>query len=78
MNGDPIAYSARSDLEGFSAEATTQRPAKFKEYELGQRRSDGEDKVRIFVHFAGGDTDETLLIRVGGRWYVADPIHIIR
>jgi hypothetical protein len=77
-NGDAIAYQAKCDYESFTAEAKKQGHRKFAEYKLGEQRSEGENKVRIWLHFVSGDNDETMLIRVAGRWYVADPIHIIR
>ena len=76
-NGDPIAYRAKADYDSFAAEATG-RAEKFGEYRLGMRREEEKGRVRIFVHFEGGDNDETLLVLEDGRWYVADPIHIIR
>lgn len=76
--GDPIAYRAKADYDAFAQEAEGQPAAKFAAYDLGKRRDLGPDCVRLFVHFKGGDNDETLLVRVGGIWYVADPIHIIR
>jgi hypothetical protein len=76
--GDPIAYQAKCDFASFANEAKAAGHAKFAQYKLGEQKPDGENKVRILLHFAGGDNDETMLIRVGGRWYVADPIHIIR
>lgn len=77
-SGDPVAYRAKADFRSFAAEAKALSREKFANYELGRRREDGKDRVRIFVHFTGGDNDETMLVREDGRWYVADPIHIIR
>jgi hypothetical protein len=77
-SGDPVAYRAKADFRSFAAEAKAQSREKFENYELGRRREEGKDRVRIFVHFTGGDNDETMLVREDGRWYVADPIHIIR
>ena len=76
--GDPIAYRAKADYDSFAAEAAGQPAEKFGAYRLGKRREEAKGRVRIFVHFDGGDNDETLLVREDGRWYVADPIHIIR
>jgi hypothetical protein len=76
--GDPIAYQAKADFNSFETEAKSQAHQKFAKYKLGEQRTDGNDKYRIWIHFDGGDNDEALLVRVKGRWYVADPIHIIR
>jgi len=76
--GDPIAYRAKADYDSFAQEAAAQPAAKFAAYDVGKRRIEHKDCVRIFVHFKGGDSDETMLVREGGIWYVADPIHIIR
>ena len=76
--GDPIAYLAPVDREAFATEVAARPPAKFAAYRIGKRRSDGPNRVRLFVHFTNGDNDETLLLREGDRWYVADPVHIIR
>jgi hypothetical protein len=76
--GDPIAYRAKVDYDTFAAEAAGQPAGKFGAYRLGKRREEARGRVRIWVHFECGDNDETLLVREGGRWYVADPIHIIR
>jgi hypothetical protein len=75
--GDAIA-GVKVDYDSFAKEAKAQPPEKFGTYKLGKRRQEKEDRVRIFLHFKDGDTDETLLVREGKRWYVADPIHIIR
>ena len=51
---------------------------KFKDYKLGQSRWESPDCFRIWVTFGGSDNDETQIVRENGKWYVADPIHIIR
>ena len=76
--GDPIAYGAKADYASFLTEVESRPAAKFGAFKFGKQRSEGKDKRRIFVHFEDGDTDETLLVKVGDHWYVADPIHIIR
>jgi hypothetical protein len=76
--GDPIAYGAKADYDSFLAEVKSQPAAKFGAFKLGKQRTVSKAEVRIFVHFEGGDNDETLIVKVGDRWYVADPIHIIR
>lgn len=77
LEGDPIAYGAKVDRETFSNEFEAQSAGKFGDYKVGKQREEG-NRVRIFIHFKGGDNDETLLVQEEGRWYVADPIHIIR
>jgi len=77
-DGDPIANRTHVDQESFHAEVRTQPPEKFGAYVFGKRSVENENRVRIFVHFKSGDNDETLIVREGGRWYVADPVHIIR
>ena len=76
--GDPIAYRAAADYASFVSEVERQSPGKFGAYELGAVRPGGCGRRRVWVHFSGGDNDEVLMIREGGRWYVGDPIHIIR
>ena len=76
--GDPIAYSAKADYDSFLAEVKSRPAAKFGAFKFGKQRTVGKAEVRIFVHFKDGDTDETLIVKVGEQWYVADPIHIIR
>lgn len=76
--GDPITDRAKADFDSFAAEVKARPADKFAKYELGERREEGAGRVRIVVRLADGDTDETLLVREGGWWYVADPIHIIR
>jgi quercetin dioxygenase-like cupin family protein len=77
-DGDPISNRAKADYASFQAEAEAQPSGKFGAYELGKRSEEGANRVRIFVHFKSGDNDEALLIREGNRWYVGDPVHIIR
>jgi hypothetical protein len=45
---------------------------------MGGYRWENASRFRIVVVLDGWDTDEVLLVREDGRWYVADPIHIIR
>ena len=78
--GDPIAR-AKLDYDSFATEVAESSPVKFTSYQLGERREEWAGRVRIWLHFGragAGDSDETLLLQEGGRWYVADPIHIIR
>jgi quercetin dioxygenase-like cupin family protein len=77
-DGDPFVKGKGLDYDSFMAEVSRQPPEKFAAYEFGERRMESKDRVRLFVHFKGGDNDETLLVREGERWYVADPIHIVR
>jgi hypothetical protein len=51
---------------------------KFARYAMGGYRWENASRFRIVVVLDGWDTDEVLLVREDGRWYVADPIHIIR
>jgi hypothetical protein len=76
--GDPICYRVKVDYENFVKESSSHPGAKFAAYRLGKVRLEGDGRFRIWVHFNGGDNDEALLLREGGWWYVADPIHIIR
>jgi len=77
-NGDPIAYRAKADYDSFLAEVKGRPAAKFGAFKLGKQRTVSKTEVRIVVHFEDGDNDETLIVKDGDRWYVADPIHIIR
>lgn len=77
-NGDPIAYRAKADYDSFLAEVKGCPASKFGAFKFGKQRTVSKTEVRIFVHFEGGDNDETLIVKDGDRWYVADPIHIIR
>jgi hypothetical protein len=56
---------------------------KFKNYKTGATRWEGPNRFRVWVTFqekgtGSVDNDEVLLVRENGKWYVADPIHIIR
>jgi hypothetical protein len=75
-HGEPIANRTPVDYQTFVTEAG-QSLGKFSDYRMGDRRTERNGVVRIWVSF-GGDNDETMLVRRNGRWYVADPIHIIR
>jgi hypothetical protein len=77
-NGDPIAYKAKADYDSFLAEVKKRPATKFGAFKFGKKRAEGKDTWRIFVHFDDGDNDETLIVKVGDQWFVADPIHIIR
>lgn len=77
-NGDPIAHDAKADYDSFLAEVKKRPADKFGAFKIGKQRTVSMTQVRIFVHFDDGDTDESLIVKVGERWYVADPIHIIR
>lgn len=66
------------DYKTFVDEVNGRPAAKFGAFKFGKKRADGKDTWRIWVHFDDGDNDETLIVKVGDRWYVADPIHIIR
>jgi len=85
--GDPIAYRARLDYKAFLGElsphvdddtAPSGGLRKFMGYELGDRRWESPDRFRVLVTFQGWDNDEVLIVQENGKWYVADPIHIIR
>src|SRR5262245_12852145 len=78
QKGDPIAYGAKADYDSFLAEVKSRPAAKFGAFKFGKQRTVGKTEVRIVVHFEDGDTDEAHIVKVGDRWYVADPIHIIR
>jgi hypothetical protein len=75
-NGDPIAYHAPLDFESFAKEITS--PAKFKNYKLGESRWETSSTFRQLINVDGWDNDETMIVCEEGKWYVADPIHIIR
>lgn len=84
-NGDPIAYRAKLDFESFIWELrggileTGRDPdPKFFQYQFGESRWESENCFRIWIHFAGGDNDEAMILRESDTWYVADPVHIIR
>ena len=77
-NGDPIAYNAALDWSSFKKELSSETRGKFGDYHLGELRWESPKRLRVFVHFAGGDNDETVLVCENGQWFVADPIHIIR
>jgi len=86
-HGDPIAYRASLNYKSFLKElaphvedGTTPSGSlrKFTGYALGRRRWESPERFRVFVTFQGGDRDEVLIVRENDRWYVADPIHIIR
>ena len=77
-NGDPVAYNANLDWESFKKELASVSRSKFGDYHLGKLRWESLNRLRVFVHFAGGDNDETVLVCENGQWFVADPIHIIR
>jgi hypothetical protein len=92
QHGDPIAYRSPLDFDSFTREfadvcatpfgggpdATPGNGQnKFRHYTLGSRRWESPDRFRVTIDF-GGDIDEALLVREAGRWYVADPVHIIR
>ncbi len=76
-NGDPIAYDSPVDWKSFLNELPVNRK-KFGQYHLGKIRWESPHCFRIFVHFSGGDNDEVMMVRKDGKWFVADPIHIIR
>ncbi len=77
--GDPIAYHAKLDFQAFQSELPDpETRGKFARYEIKNTRSESDVRVRIFVTLDGWDNDETLIVKENGRWYVADPIHIIR
>ena len=76
--GDPIASGTQVDYDSFLTEVQGRPATKFGAYSLGQQRIVSDAEVRITVHFEDGDNDETLIVKVGNQWYVADPIHIIR
>lgn len=84
-NGDPIANRAPLDFASFRREVEAMRNdiadeipfPKFSGYRTSTQRRPAPDLVRITIHM-GGDNDETMIVRENGRWYVADPLHIIR
>lgn len=76
--GDPTASGTKFDYDSFLAEVQKRPVTKFGAFKFGKRRNVSETEVRIFVHFEDGDNDETLLVKEDGRWFVADPVHIIR
>ncbi len=76
--GDPIAYNTPLDYESFVAEAEKVDPQKFAGYRIGASRWQGEHLYRVMVTLDGWDNDEVMIVKQEGRWYVADPIHIIR
>jgi hypothetical protein len=83
-NGDPIAYQTPLDLASFRRElegigySDGEFPfPKFANYRVGKQRQQTKDIFRIFIHM-GGDNDEAMIVREQGRWYIADPVHIIR
>jgi hypothetical protein len=79
--GDPIAANARADLAALADEiaaALAASPGKFTHWRLGDSRCQDETTFRIWLHFDSGDNDEAIIILEEGRWFVADPIHIIR
>lgn len=76
--GDPICYRVKVNYDNFVRESSGRPGAKFAAYRLGKMRREADGRIRIWVHFNGGDNDEALILREGGWWYVADPIHIIR
>ncbi len=82
--GDPIAYHAKLDREAFGRELGVAPGdiggvpnAKFARYEMGTQRWETMHLLRVWIDF-GGDRDEAMIVHEAGRWYVADPIHIIR
>lgn len=83
-NGDPIAYrtpldfaSFRRELEGVGYSDGEIPFPKFANYRVGKQRWETMKIFRIFIHM-GGDNDEVMIVHEQGRWYIADPIHIIR
>jgi hypothetical protein len=85
--GDPIAYRAPLDYKSFLRELAphmeddTAPPKtlwKFLDYRLGKHRWETPLRFRIMVVFQRWDRDEVLIVREKKRWYVADPIHMIR
>jgi hypothetical protein len=76
--GDPICYRVKVDYDNFLKEVSGRPGAKFAAYRFGKVRQEADGRIRVWVHFNCGDNDEALIVREGGWWYVADPIHIIR
>ena len=78
-DGDPIAYNADLDFDSFCMEIDRiSASEKFQVHRIGATRVESSERVRIKVVFQESDRDESLLIREEGRWFLADPIHLIR
>jgi hypothetical protein len=86
-HGDPIAYRAPLGYAAFLKELSPHGEdgaslpdtlQKFIGYELGARRWESPSRLRVLVTFQGWDRDEVLIVREDSKWYIADPIHIIR
>ena len=86
-HGDPIAYNTPLNYKSFLGELSLHVSddtsadgglRKFMGYKLGDHRWESPDRFRVLVTFQGWDRDEVLIVREDGKWYVADPIHIIR
>jgi hypothetical protein len=75
--GDPIVKVPVRSTD-FQAEVAKQPAEKFAAYRFGTSRWESETRFRVWVHFESGDNDEALLVKQGPRWFVADPVHIIR
>jgi hypothetical protein len=86
-HGDPIAYRAPLGYAAFLKELSPHGKddasppdtlQKFTGYELGARRWESPIRLRVLVTFQGWDRDDVLIVREDSKWYIADPIHIIR
>ncbi len=81
--GDPIGHRYPLTEETLAENMRTrvdasQGLAKFWLYRFGASRWESPTRFRLWLHFASGDNDETMIVLENGRWYIADPIHIIR
>lgn len=84
--GDPVAYHAPLSYESFVAELTlypsthlaVRRNRKFREYELALSRWESPTRLLIGLNFYAGDRDEAVMVCERGRWFVVNPLHIIR
>lgn len=82
-NGDAVVTGVPLDFASFRREfGKVQSTARFQEYRLGKRRWENPKRLRVWVTLIGPglsrDNDEAVMVLENGRWYVADPIHIIR